>query len=986
MPIGAAFGPIRVIADGLSADSSELFVPKSANSAPVSPLSFAHLGTTNLPIAFYPGVSAAYGTTAADFNGDGKPDLAAVHQNTITIHTNCHAGEYLGTNSFALALQLPAVSFVNLILADDLNGDGKIDLLAGTGFGGKFGIYENLSSDGNFTFGEMVQFSFENTGYHHRFATADVDKDGFVDIVYGDRDFNFRHGFTVLRNKGTNSVSQFTYENPRRFATSNRGVGDLTTLGDLDNDGSEDVIVASYPNVEIFRNLSTSGSITFESPLVLTGVYSSVGIGVADLNQDGLKEVVAASLHEGILVYENLGLTNNHFAFAPPIKVDAPGYPALSSLALVDVNGDGFIDITATRIGLLTVFPHSGRDSISQAFPKRFDFRIPLNGGSSAYEVAACYADFNLDGNPDFFVDDDHTAITIAQNFVTPVGPSFLRISTATNLSIPWQRYDRPTATLYMNDGSGSNVTAFTTWTSSDTNTITISTGGILLAHGPGTAVITGVYSGFQDSYEVTVATNAPSNRVGTLDHSFAPLIENGGSTGVVNCIEFDARGNLYIGGDFMTVNGITSPRIARLNDDGTIDPTFDVGRGLNAPVNSILVQPDGKILIAGGFTTYDDETAVSVVRLGVDGTIDPTFQATVPSVLAMALQGDGKILLSHTLSPNLTRLETNGARDGSFNPPSLSNAPSSILITGDGKILLGGSFDLGNRTHGIIRLNHDGTLDGSFSPVEAASVHAMAFQGTNLIFSQISSSLIPRVSRASGNGEIDSTFLSFTPFVIPEALVVTENGKIIVPQNFNLTVRRTANGAFDTTYNQNVPLPFSIKIMKAGEDSMVYIAGGMSNWRGVPTMGIARVQMEVETFAAWQRKHFSWQQISDPEVSGPGANENQDGVPNFVKYAFGYSPKTLLTNEPIRMLRYGTNFLLRFEFNQAGTDFLLKIQASGRLEGPWVDAVEWNSTNGATVVNGRYGQLFVTPTGRYTFAAYNPGTNRFLRTVIQQQ
>src|SRR6267378_2868668 len=81
----------------------------------------------------------------------------------------------------------------------------------------------------------------------------------------------------------------------------------------------------------------------------------------------------------------------------------------------------------------------------------------------------------------------------------------------------------------------------------------------------------------------------------------------------------------------------------------GDIDPTFNAGgAGADSTVNAVAVQPDGKIVIGGGFTSYNGDAAASdsVMRLNADGTRDPTFNAggagANSAVFAVAVQPDG--------------------------------------------------------------------------------------------------------------------------------------------------------------------------------------------------------------------------------------------------------------------------------------------------------------------------------------------------------
>src|SRR5262249_59101501 len=85
--------------------------------------------------------------------------------------------------------------------------------------------------------------------------------------------------------------------------------------------------------------------------------------------------------------------------------------------------------------------------------------------------------------------------------------------------------------------------------------------------------------------------------------------------------------GKILIGGDFASYNHREARRIARLLPNGTLDPTFTPGNGANdGTIWSLAIQPDDRILVGGGFTTFNDQPLSGVARLNADGTVDPSF------------------------------------------------------------------------------------------------------------------------------------------------------------------------------------------------------------------------------------------------------------------------------------------------------------------------------------------------------------------------
>ena len=155
----------------------------------------------------------------------------------------------------------------------------------------------------------------------------------------------------------------------------------------------------------------------------------------------------------------------------------------------------------------------------------------------------------------------------------------------------------------------------------------------------------------------------------------------------------------------------MTTNNIARLNADNSLDTTFATNASANGPVTGFAVQANTQIVLIGTFTILDGVSRAGIARLNSDGTLDKGFNPT-PSgglVSAIALQGDGKILIGGTfteLQPN-RRDEPHPhdrrpgpaqqPRDGSLDPslPNLSpDAPiDAILEQSNGEFVIGGQF-----------------------------------------------------------------------------------------------------------------------------------------------------------------------------------------------------------------------------------------------------------------------------------------------------
>src|SRR5439155_11936412 len=136
-------------------------------------------------------------------------------------------------------------------------------------------------------------------------------------------------------------------------------------------------------------------------------------------------------------------------------------------------------------------------------------------------------------------------------------------------------------------------------------------------------------------------------NADGSLDGSFGLVIGNR-DWGSVNALAVQPDGKVLVGGSFYSINGTNRPGIARLNANGSLDNSFNPGTGANG-VSSVALQPDGKVLIGGGFTTVNGANRSGIARLNANGSLDGSFNPGTGvngTVYSVALQPDGKVLI----------------------------------------------------------------------------------------------------------------------------------------------------------------------------------------------------------------------------------------------------------------------------------------------------------------------------------------------------
>jgi uncharacterized delta-60 repeat protein len=275
-----------------------------------------------------------------------------------------------------------------------------------------------------------------------------------------------------------------------------------------------------------------------------------------------------------------------------------------------------------------------------------------------------------------------------------------------------------------------------------------------------------------------------------------------------VHAMIIQPDGKLIVGGSFQFVNQTNHAGLARLNTDGTVDSSFNLGSGLRgtAPdggelpgqVNALALGADGKLIVSGYFTKVNESDLTNLVRLNPDGSVDQKFKptGTVNYRGPVAIQPDGKVLVT---SYNLMRLNADGSIDSSFQYSDVSDQIAQVTgltVADDGTIFMSAWFDTpqGDEVHRLVVLNTDGSLvqpSGLETTFDEGGVNAFAFEpgGGVLVAGGFTSvNGVPRTNLARLQaGSIANPGFEFSQ----ASLQMGEDGG-----NATLTVLRTGNSA----------------------------------------------------------------------------------------------------------------------------------------------------------------------------------------------
>ena len=329
------------------------------------------------------------------------------------------------------------------------------------------------------------------------------------------------------------------------------------------------------------------------------------------------------------------------------------------------------------------------------------------------------------------------------------------------------------------------------------------------------------------------------------------------------------------------------------LGSPGAVDPSFAVDN-IGSDLNRVIVQPDGKIIVAGPFTFVQEPSpsfALSsqggIARLNADGTLDTAFDSHTGvsggsnhDVYDAVRQADGKIILggdftsvNGTPANRLARLNTDGTLDATFHyGTGADDLVYAVLAQPDGKIVIGGAFLHYNGTASqyVARLNVDGTLDATFTgPVFSGGasgwrVTSLALQpdGKLLVGGEFyftgGANFKSGLCRLNANGSLDAAFTGVaqgaatngnSSQLLPvNRIAVQLDGNIVIAGDFTAynnvahsgLARVTSTGALDATFTATTDGNCSALLVQP--DGKILVGGTFAHVNGAAANNLARL------------------------------------------------------------------------------------------------------------------------------------------------
>ena len=501
--------------------------------------------------------------------------------------------------------------------------------------------------------------------------------------------------------------------------------------------------------------------------------------------------------------------------------------------------------------------------------PKGGGYRIAINPANNGVSL---YADQAVLGE------------TIEQNpIILTSGNRDVKFNTGTGFTggVPYQTYIQP------NDGkiivvgvfasykgdTANNIIRLNSDGSRDTSfnigegfsggsvwTLNVQTDGKILVGGNFTA-----YQGVSANYIIRL------NSDGSRDTSFNM---GTGFNKEVLAIAIQDDGQILVGADFTEYNGVEVNRIIRLNSNGSIDTSFDIGTGFNSSVTSISIYQN-KVIVGGNFTLYNDVSANRIVRLNSDGSRDSGFSISTAfnaGVRGMSINGTGQILLVGVFTTyqgvganRIIRLNSDGSRDTNFNiGTGFDLSARSIILQSNGAIIIGGEFTTyqGAGANRIIRLNSDGSRDTNFDIGTGFNrgVLSASIQNDNQVilggqFTTYQESKVNNIVRLDTNGVMDNSFDTGIGFsnIVYDITISSTDGKLKIGggfvnyngENANYMVGLNSDGSRDTGFNIGTGFNERVFRLEYQSDNKILVGGAFSLYNDQSANKIIRLNSD---------------------------------------------------------------------------------------------------------------------------------------------
>lgn len=343
----------------------------------------------------------------------------------------------------------------------------------------------------------------------------------------------------------------------------------------------------------------------------------------------------------------------------------------------------------------------------------------------------------------------------------------------------------------------------------------------------------------------------------------------NAVTSGEVVALGVDSSGNVYAGGSFATMGLQLRSNIAKLAGSGSGAADVNWNPSANGPVHALAVDSSGNVYAGGQFITLGGQQHLGLGQVSANGTTSPAMtdaEASVFGVTVTAAQPGGGIIVGGSFLKanqqprgNLLRLNADGTLDSSWNP-SANKDVQALAVDSNGDVYAGGLFSSmsGQARGGIAKLSGTGTgaVDANWNPAANNGVSVLAVDGSGNVYAAGTFTSIGGQPRfhlaklsATGTGVVDPSW-NPSPNANVYSIATDSSGNVYVG-GFFFTLggqsRRhiaklsgSGTGAADATWN---PSPNNeVDALAVDSNGDVYAGGPFATIGGQSRIGIAKL------------------------------------------------------------------------------------------------------------------------------------------------
>ena len=611
--------------------------------------------------------AAGGGIASADFDADGLPDVVVTNpgSDNLSIFPNANATR-VNSATFGVRIDIPTGDNPGRVYTGDFDDDNRLDLLIYHGTGTNptlLSVFQNQSTPGNFSFNRI---DLTNPSAATVATIADLDGDGKPEIITTSETGNRFSIFKNIHPGGALSASSFAAP----FNTTVTAPRGLTT-GDLNLDGKPEIILTRAAGfLLVYQNLIANPTITSFLPasgpvgtqVVITGTNFSPTTTDNSIQFNGITAYVVSSTSTTITTIVPPGATtgpisvtvNNNTATSASNFTVTPFIcpPVARQGGDLDVSFDPFVQspVSFTAVELQSTGQSIVAAPLVTINGSNYQGLLRFNTNGSLDNSFTTPLDYFPDYRQLIVMPNDQILVvefgtdsyirrlnangSLDNTFNSPgyYASTIFSIGYQSDNKVLFSIYDDPAAGvfLYRLNADGTFDNSFTPIPDFTANVIVQQTDGKILAAGPSGIIRV------EDS--------------GSLDPTFTAISALDGD---VTDMVIQSNGKIVLVGTFTGINGFPARNIARLNSDGSIDTGFLAGNGFSlyagAQPNSLKLLASDNLLVAGEFTSYNDEVRTRVLVLNADGSLQCSFDPQAgpnASVVDAAVQADGKILI----------------------------------------------------------------------------------------------------------------------------------------------------------------------------------------------------------------------------------------------------------------------------------------------------------------------------------------------------